>query len=182
MVQLGEDGLVQRAVVGCLETRSWRASSAQLPETTGACSRHDRAAQLWVGCITSHQFLWNTLKLREKKCVWGVRHLFSLNFLYPFKWIPQRRWGLREKSVCPCHSTLIAWTGSFPKECSRRGEDFSCGSLLGLLPCSHCQRGSQRRRKAWKISTDPKGFPGSWNHYTEIFSTNRNVSLPLAPL
>lgn len=62
-------------------------------------------------------------------------------------------------------------------EGSRKGEGFSCDSFLDLL-YNHCRRGSQRRQKAWKLSTDPRGFPGSWNYYMEAFSTNRNVSLP----
>lgn len=54
---------------------------------------------------------------------WGRGTEFSWNLLYPFQWIPWRRWGLRRKSMCPCHSTLAAWAASFPGEIQHKAAE-----------------------------------------------------------
>lgn len=100
-------------------------SAAQLPETTGACYSQ-KALDAGQGSSAGGGLRYMTPVLVEytlmqrKMSVWGVRHLFSLNFIYPFKGIPWGRWGLKEKSMCPCHSTLTAWTGAFPREIEQK--------------------------------------------------------------
>lgn len=96
----------------------------------------------------------------RKKSVWGARHSFSLNFLYPFKWIPWRRRGERENSVCLCHSSPAGRAGSIPED-RQQTAGCSCDTFLGLQPLPRVAR---RRQKARQVSADPKGLPESRSH------------------
>lgn len=95
---------VQRGVAGYSEMRALKGRTGKLS---------------WSWVTWHHTSLCGIHPNAEKE-EWGIRHLFSLNFLYPLSWIPWRRWGLRQKSMCPCHSALTAWSGSFPGEIQQK--------------------------------------------------------------
>lgn len=165
------NGLVQRDVVGYSQVWSWRASAAPARGLPNA----RQGSSAGGGLCGIHSNV-------EKEGVWGgERHLVQPEFPLSFQVNPMEEVGTEEEK----HVSVSLHTNCLDRiipqgntaEGSRREGGFSCNSPLGVL-YNHCQRGSQKRQKTWKVSTDPKGSPGSWNHYRETFSTNRNASFP----
>lgn len=171
---------------------SWRASTAQLPETTGACSSQ-RALKCRTGKLG---WRWVTLhytsscgihfNVEKEECL-GVRHLFSLNFLYRFKWIPWRRWGLREKSMRPCHSTLTAWTGSFPKQIQQKAAEEEAASPVTsswgfyAATAEESHRGGRKPGRFPQIPQDSQEAGIVLRRYSPLIETSPCPPPPLWP-
>lgn len=78
--------------------------------------------------------------MHRKKSVWEVRHLVQPESPLSFQVDPMEEVGIEEEKHVPVSLHINCLDRIVPRgntaEGSRRGEGFSCDSLLGLL-CSH---------------------------------------------
>lgn len=106
--------------MGYSEMWSWRASAAHvsLLQAAGSQCRTGKLSWRWV---TLHHTRSCGIHFNAEKeeCLEG-KAFVQPEFLLSFQVDPMGWWGLRGKSMCPCHSTLTAWTQSFPREIQQK--------------------------------------------------------------